>query len=53
VAILAVFYESLMTTVNFEHALVSVLGNGGYQILGTVFFIGMMVMLYRLATKKD
>jgi len=53
VAILAVFYESLMTTVNFEHALVSVLGNGGYQILGTAFFIGMMVMLYRLATKKD
>ena len=53
VAILAVFYESLMTTVNLEHSLVGALGNGGYQLLGTAFFISMMVMLYRLATKKS
>lgn len=52
VAILAVFYESIMTTVNLEHALVGVLGSGGYQLLGTAFFIGMMILLYRLATKK-
>lgn len=52
VAILAVFYEDFMTAVNLEHSMVSAIGNGGYQILGVLFFLGMMTILYRLATKK-
>ncbi|MBL0744283.1 OPT family oligopeptide transporter [Chryseolinea lacunae] len=51
-AIFAVFVSG-MDRVSLEANLVSVLGHGGYQIMGTLFFIAMMVMLYRLATKKD
>lgn len=53
VAILAVFLPDIMDSMNLEHALVKGLGTGGYHILGTLFFIGMMVMLYRLAVKKS
>jgi OPT family oligopeptide transporter len=53
VAILAVFYSDFMERVNIEHAMTNALGAGGYQILGTLCFVGMMVMLYRLANKKD
>jgi OPT family oligopeptide transporter len=52
VAILAVFFTDFMNSVNLEHILSGVLGGGGYMILGTLMFIGMMVMLYRLAAKK-
>jgi OPT family oligopeptide transporter len=53
VAILAVFLPDMMESVNLEHLLVNGLGSGGYQILGTLFFLTMMFMLYRLAMKKD
>jgi OPT family oligopeptide transporter len=53
VAILAVFYGDFMNTVNLEHSMVSALGDGGYMVLGTLCFVGMMVILYRLAVKKD
>jgi putative OPT family oligopeptide transporter len=53
VAILAVFLPDMMDSINLEHAFVEGLGTGGYHILGTLFFIGMMVMLYRLAVKKS
>jgi OPT family oligopeptide transporter len=52
VAILAVVLPSIMESLNLEHGLVESLGAGGYQILGTLFFIAMMAMLYRLAVKK-
>jgi OPT family oligopeptide transporter len=52
VAILSVFFSDEMARINIEHGLVENLGHGGYQILGTVFFLAMMAMLYRLATKK-
>jgi OPT family oligopeptide transporter len=42
-----------MTTVNLEKYISNVIGHGGYQLLGTAFFIAMMVMLYRLAVKKS
>jgi OPT family oligopeptide transporter len=51
VAILAVFYEDFMASVNLEHAMTSTLGGGGYMILGVLLFMGMMAMLYRLARK--
>jgi OPT family oligopeptide transporter len=52
VAILSVFFSDEMARINIEHDLVENLGHDGYQILGTVFFLAMMAMLYRLATKK-
>jgi OPT family oligopeptide transporter len=52
VAILSVFFSDQMARINIEHGLVESLGHGGYQILGTVFFLIMMAMLYRLAVKK-
>jgi OPT family oligopeptide transporter len=52
VAILAVFAPSLMDTANFEHVVHGGLGNGGYQLLGVAAFVGMMIILYRAATKK-
>jgi putative OPT family oligopeptide transporter len=51
-AIMVVFLPDLMGTLNAEHFMVNMLGNGGYQILGTLFFLAMMTMLYRIATKK-
>ncbi len=51
-AILTVFYGDLMTSMNLEPSIAGALGHGGYMILGTAFFIGMMLILYRLATKK-
>jgi OPT family oligopeptide transporter len=53
VAILAVFYADFMDRVNLEPAISEGIGAGGYQIMGTLFFIAMMAILYRLATKKD
>jgi len=53
VAILAVFFGDELGAVNLEHGITHLLGAGGYQILGTFFFIAMMVMLYRLAVTKN
>jgi OPT family oligopeptide transporter len=52
VAFLAVFSPDMMRTFNLEHIFVESLGVAGYHILGTLFFVGMMVMLYRLAVKR-
>jgi uncharacterized oligopeptide transporter (OPT) family protein len=53
VAILSVFLPNTMNSMNIEHSLVEGIGANGYQLLGTAFFFSMMVMLYRLAQKKD
>ncbi len=53
VAILAVFFGDALGTVNLEHGITGLLGVGGYQILGTLFFITMMVMLYRLSVNRN
>lgn len=52
VAILSVFLPDSMNSLNLEHTLTSGISNGGYQILGTLFFLTMMLMLYRQAIKK-
>jgi OPT family oligopeptide transporter len=52
VAILAVVWPNIMEAMNIEHAITESLGTGGYYALGTAFFIAMMAMLYRLATRK-
>ncbi len=38
--------------VNASHGLISALGNGGYMLLGTAFFVLMGWVLYRAAMKK-
>ena len=53
IAIIAVLAPDAMSSVNLEHGMVGVFGAGGYMILGTLFFIAMMYMLFRLATKKS
>lgn len=53
VAILAVFFGDQLALVNLEHGITQVIGAGGYNILGSLFFIGMMLFLYRLAVKKS
>jgi putative OPT family oligopeptide transporter len=52
-AILGVFYREELKKVNLAPSLIEMLGNNGYMIMGTLFFIGMAIMLYRLAVKKD
>jgi putative OPT family oligopeptide transporter len=52
-AIMVVTLPGLMTALNSEHAMVNIFGEGGYQVLGALFFIAMMGLLYRIATKKD
>lgn len=42
-----------LKVVNLEESLVRLFGHGGYQLLGTGFFIVMMIMLYRLSLKKS
>jgi OPT family oligopeptide transporter len=46
--------EKFLSSVNLEHALSSenALGQGGYYILGTIFFVIMGLILYRAASKK-
>jgi hypothetical protein len=41
-----------MADLNLEHSLTEALGHGGYQLMGTLFFIGLMALLYRQAVKK-
>jgi OPT family oligopeptide transporter len=52
-AVLSVFYREELRAVNLAPGLIEALGNDGYMIMGTLFFIGMGAMLYRLAIKKD
>jgi OPT family oligopeptide transporter len=52
VAILSVFLSDRMAILNLEHGLTGAIGHGGYQLMGTLFFIGLMTLLYRQAVKK-
>jgi OPT family oligopeptide transporter len=52
VAVLNVFYSEELQRVNAEHSLVGNLSEGGYYLMGTLMFAGMMLWLYRSATKK-
>ena len=51
VAVLNVFFSDAMQFFNFEHLLTGMLGVGGYFIMGTIFFFGMMLLLYRAASR--
>lgn len=52
VAILTVFWEDIMNSINLEHALVGTIGQGGFELLGVAFFCGMGFILYRVARSK-
>jgi OPT family oligopeptide transporter len=39
--------------VNLEHSLTAALGEGGYQVMGALFFLALGLILYRIATRKD
>jgi OPT family oligopeptide transporter len=52
VAILFVVQEEQMKALGIEEHIIASLGENGYQILGTLFFFGMMAWLYRVAVKK-
>lgn len=52
VAIVSVIFPDSMRILNLEHSIVQSLGESGYYVLGTVFFLGMTTMLYRQAVKK-
>jgi uncharacterized oligopeptide transporter (OPT) family protein len=52
VAILTVFFENGMKSVNFEHGIAGALGDDGYKILGVFFFAMMAFILYRVAISK-
>ncbi len=54
VALLSVndsIYKSLQK-VNAEHGISAVLGEGGYQLLGVLFFVAMSAMLYRTSIRR-
>lgn len=54
VALLSVndsIYKSLQK-VNAEHGISALLGEGGYHILGVLFFAGLATLLYRTAVRK-
>jgi hypothetical protein len=36
-----------------EHSISSILGEGWYQVMGVLFFVTMVLILYRVAIKKD
>lgn len=53
VAIIAVTAPQIMSTLNLEETMLHIFGEAGYHILGVLFFVSMMVMLFRLTTKRD
>jgi putative OPT family oligopeptide transporter len=53
VAIIAVLLPDAMESMNLEHKFVEDFGTGVYHLIATGFFIAMMLMLYRVATKKE
>ncbi|MFN7964856.1 MAG: OPT/YSL family transporter [Acidobacteriota bacterium] len=42
---------AILTKLNLEHSLRDALGEGGYMILGALFFLGMAAILYSVARK--
>jgi OPT family oligopeptide transporter len=45
--------SSALGNINMEHALSAGLGTNGYFLLGTLVFLGMGYMLYRIGTAKE
>lgn len=39
--------------INMHHSIANAMGENGYQLLGTAFFIAMAIVLYRIAVKTE
>ncbi|NCU05078.1 MAG: peptide transporter, partial [Chitinophagaceae bacterium] len=52
VAILTVFNESGMKSVNLEEHLTHLFGNNGYMLIGVLMFTIMALILYRIGSAK-
>ncbi|MCR4820161.1 MAG: OPT/YSL family transporter [Elusimicrobiales bacterium] len=52
VAIVTVFWPAVMDALNCQAALVKGLGQGGYELLGALFFLFMGGVLFRIALKR-
>lgn len=52
VAIITVFWPSVMSALDCQSGIVSVLGQGGYELLGALLFILMGGVLFRVALKR-
>lgn len=51
-AILTVFWEPLMKSINMEESITHNMGESMYMLMGVAFFVIMGLTLYRVATKK-
>jgi hypothetical protein len=45
-------WKKAIDKLSVEHALQGALGSGGYQILGTLFFVALATVLYRVSRRK-
>jgi hypothetical protein len=53
VAILTVFFESAMTSIDLGDSMQGALGELGYFLLGVAFFAFMAFVLYRVASRRS
>lgn len=51
-AIITVFWPSVMDALNCQSGLINALGQGGYDLLGTAFYVLMSAVLLRIALKR-
>jgi OPT family oligopeptide transporter len=45
--------SAALAGINMEHSLTAILGSEGFQILGTLFFLLLCYILYRVATREE
>ncbi|UKJ06302.1 OPT family oligopeptide transporter [Solitalea lacus] len=53
IAFAQVLFEEQLKAVSWQDSLTAALGSGGYQLLGTLLFAFMGLVLYRIAMKRD
>jgi putative OPT family oligopeptide transporter len=53
VAVLLIFQEDAMRALDVQEPLVHLLGDGGYQLLGVLFFAALTVLLFRMARRPS
>ncbi len=42
-----------IASISAEHGLTGILGEGGFQILGVLFFVSLAIILYKVAIKNN
>ncbi len=46
-------FAAKLNSISLEHGIASAIGEGGYQVLGVVFFAALAFILYRIAVKAN